>query len=165
MLSFLLMGVLHTHMQHGIASGYYLTFFMGALITSAARLARTNIRPLFLSPSPLGSLKPIYDLFSTAFSIAILNYSAAPFIISTWDGSITTWRVLNWYGHIVVVGGLVFFYVGGTRWLRGVQKSCGVLPPASAANGKTPAAASGTSTPVSEKNFMGPPPVDAFVRP
>jgi len=151
---------------HGIASGYYLTFFMGALITSVARLARGNIRPLFLAPSPFSSFKPIYDLLGTAFSIGILNYSAAPFIISTWNGSITAWRVLNWYGHIVVVGGIAFFYVGGTRWLRGVQKSCGVLPVKDAGAGKaTNGQASGMSTPVSEKNFMVPPPVDAFVRP
>ncbi|KAF7775885.1 hypothetical protein Agabi119p4_4278 [Agaricus bisporus var. burnettii] len=115
---------------HGIASGYYLTFFMGALITSVARQARTSFRPLFLSPSPYASLKPIYDVLSILVSITVLNYAAAPFMIATFSDSIRVWSVLGWYGHIVVVGGLVFFTLGGLKVFRGVQKSCGVLPPA-----------------------------------
>ncbi len=62
----------------------------------------------------------------------------------------------------------MFFYVGGAKWLRGVQKSLGVLPVKDASGGKGTngqAAGSGTTTPVNEKTFMVPPSVDAFVSP
>lgn len=51
-------------------------------------------------------------------------------MIATFSDSIRVWSVLGWYGHIVVVGGLAFFTLGGSKVFRGVQKSCGVLPPA-----------------------------------
>ncbi|KAF9443690.1 endoplasmic reticulum protein [Macrolepiota fuliginosa MF-IS2] len=151
---------------HGIASGYYMTFFMGALITSAARLARASFRPLFLSPSPLSSFKSLYDIVGTITALTILNYSAAPFIVSTYSGSIGVWRVLGWYGHIVIVGGLVFFYIGGSKWLRGLQKSFGVLDAGRpTANGNGKASSSGTATPLAEKNFVIPPGPDKLVAP
>lgn len=67
----------------------------------------------------------------------------------------------------------MFFYVGGTKWLRGVQKACGVLPPAKDAgkgvngNGAVTATASssGTATPLAEKNFTVPPSLDKLVAP
>lgn len=65
--------------------------------------------------------------------MTILNYTAAPFIIATFSDSIQLWKLLGWYGHIVVGGGLMFFLMGGSKVFRGVQKSCGVLPPPTAA--------------------------------
>ncbi|KAF9531014.1 MBOAT, membrane-bound O-acyltransferase family-domain-containing protein [Crepidotus variabilis] len=144
---------------HGIAGGYYLTFLMGGFITASARLARQNIRPLLL-PTPTNpsgsSLKPVYDVLGTVTSIAILNYSAAPFIILSASDSIRTWNVLGWYGHIVIIGSLLFFYFGGTRYFRGLQKRNGILP---ASKGK-PGTTNGVSTPATEKNFVLPPSVD-----
>ncbi|KAF5364062.1 hypothetical protein D9756_000986 [Leucocoprinus leucothites] len=154
---------------HGIAAGYYLAFFMGALITSSARLARQSLRPLFLAPSPYANLKPLYDFLATLTSLAILNYAAAPFILSTWSDSIKLYRVLGWYGHGVVVGALVVFYLGGLRWLKGVQRSLGVAPAATTGggakqngNGK---AGSGASTPIEEKNMVVPAALDNLIAP
>jgi lysophospholipid acyltransferase len=91
-------------------------------------------------------------------------------MVNTWSNSIALWKVLNWYGHIVVIGGLVFFYVGGVKWLKGVQKSFGVSPPTTvkegaggAANGKV--GNSGTATPLTEKNFTLPPELEKLVPP
>jgi lysophospholipid acyltransferase len=114
---------------------------MAALITSVARQARIAFRPLFISPSPYASLKPLYDILSVVVSMTLLNYVAAPFIIAGYSDSIQLWKLLGWYGHIIVVGGLAFFMMGGSKVFRGIQKSCGVLPPqttskgAAAANG------------------------------
>jgi len=160
--------------QHGIAGGYYLTFLMGGFITAAARQARANFRPLLVAPAskpdaPASSFKPIYDLGGIVLSAMILNYSASPFIILSAKDSITTWKSLGWYGHVIVMGSLVFFYAGGTKFFRNLQKKKGVLPPPrgkpAAPGSDTNGTSSGVSTPLSEKNFVMPPSVDTFVRP
>ncbi|KAF8875343.1 MBOAT, membrane-bound O-acyltransferase family-domain-containing protein [Gymnopilus junonius] len=134
---------------HGIASGYYLTFLMGGFITAAARQARSNIRPLLLPPPsnhhiPPSLLKRLYDVSGTILS-------------------------LGWYGHVIVMGGLVFFYAGGAKWCKALQKKKGILPSTKSkdaakagANGK---ASNGTSTPASAEEFVLPPPVDTIVPP
>jgi len=117
---------------HGVSSGYYLTFLMGGFTTTAARLARSNIRPLLLppasNPSASPSLKRIYDLFGFILSIFILNYAAAPFILLSTRESLLTWSRLGWYGHVVVMGGLLFFYGGGTKFFMSLQRAKGILP-------------------------------------
>jgi len=115
--------------QHGISSGYYLTFLMGGFITTVARLVRQNIRPFFASGSPGSLTKRLYDVVGTATTILILNYAATPFILLTIKESLQSWRVLNFYGHVMVIGALAFFNLGGTQYLRGLQKQMGVLPP------------------------------------
>ena len=122
--------------QHGINSGFYLTFLMGGFITIAARLARSNIRPLLLSPvsSPSASpslLKRVYDFFGVFLSILILNYTASPLILLSAHNSLLTWSRLGWYGHIVVMGSLVLFFGGGTKFFMGLQKAKGISHPSS----------------------------------
>ena len=133
--------------QHGIASGYYLTFLMGGFITTAARLVRSNIRPLLL-PAPgqkPSTTKVFYDIVGTLVSTTILNYAAAPFMLLSARNSLTVWSRLGYYGHIIIGGGLVFFYAGGTRHFRHLQKEWGIVPPVKApgngsasGNGRTP---------------------------
>ncbi|KZT20666.1 MBOAT-domain-containing protein [Neolentinus lepideus HHB14362 ss-1] len=129
---------------HGIAPGYYLAFLLGGFIQTAGRLCRTNIRPLLL-PAPLPpsqnapvrakeklSLEPpkpprptakfIYDILGTVSSVLLVNYTTGPFILLTADKSFYTWRLLGWYGHVMVGGTLVFFYAGGRRVLRKMQE-------------------------------------------
>ncbi|KAF8816510.1 endoplasmic reticulum protein [Phlegmacium glaucopus] len=156
---------------HGIATGYYLTFLMGGFITTVARLARSNIRPLLLPPAsnpsaPPSILKRIYDLLGILFSILILNYTASPFILLTARDSMLTWSRLGWYGHIIVMGGLVFFYAGGTKICKSLQKAKGILPPSRPpVNGTATKVVSGISTPLSEKTFTLPPAVDTIIPP
>ena len=141
---------------------------MGGFTTTAARLARSNIRPLLLPPAsnPFASpslLKRIYDLSGVLLSIFILNYTASPFILLSTHETLLTWSRLGWYGHIVVMGGLVFFYGGGTKFFRNLQKAKGILPPTT----KVAATAvdNGVSTPLSEKTFTLPPSVDTVFPP
>ena len=122
---------------HGIASGYYLTFLMGGFITSAARLARNNIRPLLLpaagqSPS---LVKRLYDLAGIVLSAMILNYAAAPFMLLTFTDSITAWTRLGFYGHVVIFGSLIFFSAGGAKYFKRLQVKQGIVQNDKKANG------------------------------
>jgi len=91
---------------------------MGAFVTASARLARQSLRPIFISPSPYASYKPIYDLAVTLVTLVVLNYITGPFIVSTWENSVELFRILNWYGHAVVLLALVFFGSGGGLWVK-----------------------------------------------
>lgn len=140
-----------------MAPGYYLTFFFGGFITSAARLARTTIRPLVLPAAgePTTGAKRIYDLLGHITTTLVLNYATTPFMLGTFAASIASWVRLGFYGHIIVLGGLAFFYLGGSRFLKGLQAK-----KAKAANAKAAAYESGTSTPTQEKVFTVPPSFD-----
>ncbi|EGO01516.1 hypothetical protein SERLA73DRAFT_103339 [Serpula lacrymans var. lacrymans S7.3] len=109
---------------HGIASGYYLTFIFGGFITTAGRLCRANFRPLVLPPagSPTTTIKRIYDILGTVASIMVLNYVAAPFMLLTFRDSMEAWRQLGWYGFWMVGLTLVFFYSGGSKICKNMQK-------------------------------------------
>jgi len=149
---------------HGIASGYYLTFLMGGFITSAARLARSNIRPLLL-PAPgeqSSGAKELYDIGGTLLSTTILNYAASPFMLLTAKDSFLVWSRLGYYGHIIIGGALIFFYGGGTKYFKRLQKARGIT-----ADGKAAAANGSASrgTPVSEKTFTLPPALDQVIPP
>ena len=120
---------------------------MGGFTTIVSRLARSNIRPLLLPPASKSSaspspLKRIYDLFGVLLSIFILNYVASPFILLSTRESLLTWSRLGWYGHIVVMGSLVFFYGGGTKFFMSLQKAKGILPPGAKVAGAGARAAS-----------------------
>ncbi|KIL67251.1 hypothetical protein M378DRAFT_74038 [Amanita muscaria Koide BX008] len=130
---------------HGIAPGYYVTFFLGGLITTIARLARANIRPLLLpNPNEQPSIaKKLYDLAGTVLTVMIVNYATVPFMLLTIKDSVTAWSRLAWYGIIIICAACAFFYGGGTKYLRRLQKEKGLLPPAKA-NGH----GSGSTTPV-----------------
>jgi lysophospholipid acyltransferase len=149
---------------HGIAGGYYLAFAFAGFIQTAMRLMRTNVRPLFLvlppssaylnadgtprvpppQPTP-GPLKPVYDMASILVSVLVLNYTAAPFMLLSINDSLRCWRVLGWYGNVLVFGVLAFFWLGGKK-LLGTRKggppkemkreAKGETKPAAVVNGK-----------------------------
>ncbi|KAJ6538943.1 endoplasmic reticulum protein [Mycena capillaripes] len=141
---------------HGIASGYYLTFVTGGFITTIARLARANIRPLLLPApgAPPSIAKRAYDVLGTVFTILLLNYAASPFMLLSAKDSFLTWGRLGFYGHIIIGGSMAFFYSGGTKFFRRLQAKQAVNV------GNT-----GMATPVNEKQFMVPPSLDQIVPP
>ena len=135
---------------------------MGGFITTAARLARSNIRPLLL-PAPgerPSAAKEVYDITGTLLSTAILNYAASPFMLLTARDSFLAWSRLGYYGHIIIGGGLVFFYAGGTKYFRRLQKERSIAADGkgSVTNGSIPRSAEGT--PVLEKTSTLPPTLD-----
>ncbi|KAJ7667617.1 endoplasmic reticulum protein [Mycena polygramma] len=145
---------------HGMASGYYLSFITGGFITTIGRLARANIRPLVLPPpgAPPTIAKRAYDVVGTIITILVLNYAASPFMLLTAKASFTTWGRLGFYGHIVILGSMTFFYCGGTKFFRQMQAK-------QAAKAAVAVGDSGAATPVNEKQFMVPPSFDQIVPP
>ena len=145
-----------------------MTFTLGGFVQTVGRLARSNIRPLFLPstyvvsrtspPPPQTPLKIAYDIAGTMYSPLILNYVAAPFMLLTWKDSMLAWSRLGWYGHWITFGPLAFFYLGGSKLLKGAQmkrvKKAGVKVDKDVkvevnGNGstKTPVNGSGAATP------------------
>ncbi|OSC98692.1 MBOAT-domain-containing protein [Trametes coccinea BRFM310] len=116
---------------HGIAPGYYLSFFFFAFVQVAARQARSYLRPLVLpatyvpsrdaAPPPQTTLKQLYDYLGIIFTVAITNYGTLPFMLLTIDDSFVAWNNVAWYGHFVIGGALVFFYCGGTIIIQEIQ--------------------------------------------
>ncbi|KAG8895989.1 lysophospholipid acyltransferase [Tulasnella sp. 403] len=121
---------------HGIYPGYYLTFFLGGLVSSAAKQARTYIRPFFLPailppppkskvlpPPPATLPKRVYDVIGTITTLFLINYLVAPFmLLNMWD-SITAWNSLYWYGHVTVAAWLAWGHgLGGFAMLKKMLK-------------------------------------------
>lgn len=123
--------LLFRFLQHGVATGYYITFLFGGFVQTIGRLCRSHLRPLFLPadyvtargapPPPQTPLKTAYDAAGTLATVLVLNYIVTPFMLLTWADSRAGWAALGWYGNYVVFGALAFFYLGGTRVLRHVQ--------------------------------------------
>lgn len=118
--------------QHGIAPGYYISFFFFAFVQTTGRLARTYLRPVVLPanyvprrdapPPPQTTAKQIYDYLGTIITVSFMNYGAVPFMLLTIDDSFVAWNNVMWYGHFLVVGALVFFYCGGCIIIQEIQE-------------------------------------------
>jgi len=124
---------------HGVLAGYYLTFVMGGFLTPLSRLARSSFRPLFLpvvsepaghktdgrdaesSQPSVSLLKTAYDMIGTISTVVVVNFICAPFVLLHLSDGIEAWRRLCWYGLWIIFGGMVFFYSGGTAWLKSYQ--------------------------------------------
>lgn len=113
---------------------------MGGFVTTVSRLARSSFRPLLLPvvpettghksadghdsrPSqPSASLfKTAYDVVGTICTVLVVNFTCTPHILLHLSDAIEAWRRLGWYGLSMIFGGMVFFYSGGTAWLKSHQ--------------------------------------------
>ncbi|RPD66689.1 MBOAT-domain-containing protein [Lentinus tigrinus ALCF2SS1-7] len=116
---------------HGIAPGYYLSFFFFAFVQTTGRLARTYLRPLVLPagyvggrgapPPPQTRKKQLYDYLGILITLLLTNYGTLPFMLLTIDDSFVAWNNVMWYGHFLIGGALIFFYLGGSVVLHQVQ--------------------------------------------
>lgn len=116
--------ILTRNIQHGVSPGYYLTFVLGGFVTYLGRKCRAGFRPLVL-PAPgaqPGWAKRAYDVLGTLISISLLNYVGAPFMLLTLSDCMKAWSRVGWYGCWIVACGVVFFNVGGSQYLQGLQK-------------------------------------------
>ncbi len=75
---------LKLHLQ-GFYPGYYHFFVMSSFVTSIARDVRTTVRPLFVAPGPLASLKFLYDLITCFSTNFIMSYGGMSFAV--WNDS------------------------------------------------------------------------------
>lgn len=84
-----------------------------------------------------------------------MNYMAGPFMLLTVEKSILVWGRLGWYGHVMIGGAMVFFYAGGIKFLRGIQKQRAKRAGVSTDGGaSTPG--TGANTPVSITKMAAP---------
>ncbi|CAL1701570.1 unnamed protein product [Somion occarium] len=150
---------------HGVAGGYYIAFLCGAFTQTVGRLCRNYLRPLFLpadyvssrtAPPPSQTfMKRIYDVIGMFCAVTMMNYMAGAFMLLTLEKSLIAWSRVWWYGHFMVFGGLVFFYAGGIRMLRSIQKQR--VKQAGIAAAAVPAkAVSGVETPTSLTDMAAP---------
>lgn len=144
-----------------------MTFLFGGLITTAGRLARSSVRPLVLPApgEPPSFAKITYDVLGTVVTILLVNYAVAPFMLLTVSASIQSWRNLGWYGHWIICAGLLFFYCGGSSFLKSLQK--GKNGSSDNANGAANGSSSGISAPVAAGAGAGayPPSFDQIIPP
>ncbi|XP_042534457.1 lysophospholipid acyltransferase 1 [Dipodomys spectabilis] len=90
---------------HGVYPGYYFTFLTGVPVTLAARVIRTNYRHYFLSSKPL---KIIYDVVTWAVTQLAVSYTAAPFVMLAVEPTISLYKSMYFYLHIVSLLILLF---------------------------------------------------------
>jgi lysophospholipid acyltransferase len=109
--------------------GYYLTFFFGGFIQYANRLARQYFRPFFVGPegAPPTGAKRAYDIAGILVTHALLNYVVVPFQLLDLKRSFLAWHRLDWYGHIIVGGTIIFFLNGGKKVMRSAAAKRGVV--------------------------------------
>ncbi|KAL5508428.1 ALE1 [Sanghuangporus vaninii] len=113
---------------HGCSGGYYIAFFYGGFVQTLGRLCRNHLRVLLIPPNlgkndvpPATLAKRIYDVLGIVSAVACMNYAAMPFMLLSLKDSLNGWKAVSWYGHSLVLGGLAFFYMGGSHYLKGVQ--------------------------------------------
>lgn len=112
-----------------------MTFLLGGFIQTVQRTVRSTVRPLLLPPQalskgkigsnvhgPVTAKKRLYDIFGTLATVAAVNYTVIPFILLDLPPSLEGWRRAHWYGHITVGIILLFFWMGGKKWLLKVQQ-------------------------------------------
>ncbi|XP_017200458.1 lysophospholipid acyltransferase 1 isoform X4 [Oryctolagus cuniculus] len=83
---------------HGVYPGYYFTFLTGVLVTLAARAVRNNCRHYFLSSR---AAKGIYDVVTWAVTQLAVSYTVAPFILLAVEPTISLYRSMYFYLHII----------------------------------------------------------------
>ncbi|KAI8895248.1 MBOAT, membrane-bound O-acyltransferase family-domain-containing protein [Globomyces pollinis-pini] len=106
---------------HGFYSGYYLSFLSSVFLTQAGRTLRKQLRPLFITPSPLAFLKPIYDILTWIFALFVLNYLFIPFHVQAIDSSLLIWGNTFYIGHVFLFLPLILFdFIGIGKVLKKV---------------------------------------------
>src|ERR1700742_3328519 len=108
-----------------------MTFVLGGFIQTAQRNVRSTVRPLILPAAASfdktiatqnpSMLKRAYDIMGTLTTVLIINFTVIPFILLDVGPSLEGWRQTHYYGHIMIGGALLFFWVGGKKWLVGLQ--------------------------------------------
>jgi lysophospholipid acyltransferase len=142
-----------------------MAFLFGGLVTTAGRLARSSIRPLVLPApgAPPSLAKHVYDILGTLTTVLLVNYAALPFMQLTIDASIQSWRNLGWYGNWIIGTGLLFFYAGGSAFLKGLHKAN--VGSSEKANGMANGSSKGTSVSAVEGAGAYPPSFDQIIPP
>ena len=105
---------------HGFESGYYMAFVLAALLQTVAKNARRLLRPFFMAQDgkKAGPNKIYYDVFSWAITQLAFSFTVAPFILLSFNSTITIWARVYFYCIIGVGASLGFLASPGKAWLK-----------------------------------------------
>lgn len=85
---------------HGFYPGYYITFATGALVVSAARVARSRLRHRFQGRAWSRDVYDVLTCFTTRF---FMGYATFPFVLLELGGSVRLYLKLYMCLHIVAL--------------------------------------------------------------
>lgn len=113
---------------HGTRPGYYLTFVMGAMIQTAGKIYRRNLRPIFLeadgvTPKPT---KKLYDVVCWLVTQLAFGFVVQPFVILNFGRSLQCWATVYFYVPLGI--GLTLFLFKGP-YKKQVVSLCKSLAP------------------------------------
>ncbi|SPO22271.1 related to ALE1 - broad-specificity lysophospholipid acyltransferase [Ustilago trichophora] len=108
---------------HGLEPGYYLSFILAGFMQSAAKMLRRHVRPIFFAqpnvPNPtFGNVftftpsQLVYCTASVIVSQVTLNYAVAPFMLLEFKASISGWKAVYFYGHVLTFIAIMAFQNG-----------------------------------------------------
>ena len=127
-------------------------------------MARANFRPIFLpvAPQTTSTTKAVYDILTIVVTFLTVNYATTPFMLGNLHDSLVSWSLVGWYGHILIISALIFFYAGGAKMLKGLHGPSGekANEKKAHANGQT----NGNGK-VGGENLQLPPPIHELVPP
>nr|XP_045379331.1 lysophospholipid acyltransferase 2 isoform X5 [Camelus bactrianus]XP_045379332.1 lysophospholipid acyltransferase 2 isoform X5 [Camelus bactrianus]XP_045379333.1 lysophospholipid acyltransferase 2 isoform X5 [Camelus bactrianus] len=99
---------------HGVYPGYYLTFFLGVVVTLAARVMRNNFRHHFIKTP---QLKLLYDIITWVVTQVAVSYMVLPFVLLSIKPSFMFYS--HWYYCLHIASILVLLLLPLKKTQRG----------------------------------------------
>lgn len=94
-------------------------------VAAATRSAIKEKSAAPVTPSPPTALKKSYDAVSVVSVQLTLAYIVIPFLLIDVKASIASYHRLYWYGHVATFLPLLFFWLGGGAFLKGLLRERG----------------------------------------
>ena len=101
---------------HGVYPGYYFAFVSLSLLTTLSRYCRRHVRPIFLHRGT--RVRVLYDIAGWVFTQTLLAYMMSAFFVRSLENTINVYGMTYFHGHVIILGSLLFFALGGAKLLR-----------------------------------------------
>jgi len=88
---------------HGIALGYFLSFFLISLVIDAAKIWRKKARPLFVKDENDKTVRFLYDVFTCFVTLNAFTYSFLPFMFLTVEESYRGYKALHFIPFFLII--------------------------------------------------------------
>jgi lysophospholipid acyltransferase len=101
---------------HGVYPGYYFAFVSLSLLTTLSRYCRRHVRPIFLHRGT--KVRVLYDIAGWICTQTLVAYMMSAFFVRSLENTINVYGMTNFHGHILILGSLLFFALGGAKFLQ-----------------------------------------------
>ena len=110
---------------HGTRLGYYLTFVLGAMMQTAGKIYRRNLRPIFMESDGITAKKskPLYDIICWLVTQLAFGFVSQPFVILNLRKSLLCWATVYFYVPVAILVTLLLFKGPFKRQVTGFCKS------------------------------------------